>query len=275
MSQPSKPTLYRKPVSRQPSFSESTSAPPDDYCGPDELFSLGNGGLMNGKSIGFLRLKSHTPTSHEIAATPVLATVTRVIDEWLFRPCAGSQQIPFIGIEKKSWPFCVRPDGQEQAAATQEKWPAYQEEEGRVPGDGPFRQPGAATSCSRVWVYALQLCYSLLDRRGSRWVILKQSIELCASLLDFTSSPKTGGSTDTAAKSHFILTGLSVIVSQDQFQVCGGQEMSRSADALACHFGQHASLDFAGLDRDEHIAYLCLHRGHAFLLTLLGTPAVP
>jgi len=49
---------------------------------------------MNGKNIGFLRLKSHAPSSHEIAATPALASVTRIIDEWLlleyacvFLPC--------------------------------------------------------------------------------------------------------------------------------------------------------------------------------------------
>jgi hypothetical protein len=52
---------------------------------------------MNGKSIGFLRLKSHAPTSHEIAATPALATVTRIIDGWLlleyacvFLPCKAA-----------------------------------------------------------------------------------------------------------------------------------------------------------------------------------------
>jgi len=67
---------------------------PDDYWGPDEVFSLVKGGLMNGKSIGFLRLKSHAPSSHEIGATPELAGVSRIIDEWLlleyacvFLPC--------------------------------------------------------------------------------------------------------------------------------------------------------------------------------------------
>jgi hypothetical protein len=69
---------------------------PDDYWSPDEVFSLIKGGLMNGKSIGFLRLtsKSRAPSSREIAATPALATVTRIIDEWLlleyacvFLPC--------------------------------------------------------------------------------------------------------------------------------------------------------------------------------------------
>ncbi len=67
---------------------------PEDYWGPDEVYALVKAGLMNGKSIGFLRLKSHAPSSHEIAARPELAGVTRIIDEWLlleyacvFLPC--------------------------------------------------------------------------------------------------------------------------------------------------------------------------------------------
>jgi hypothetical protein len=67
---------------------------PADYWGPDEVFALVKEGLMNGKSIGFIRLKSHAPSSHEIAALPELADVTRIIDEWLlleyacvFLPC--------------------------------------------------------------------------------------------------------------------------------------------------------------------------------------------
>jgi hypothetical protein len=56
---------------------------PGDYWGPDEIFTLIKNGLMNGKSIGFLRLKSHPPSSHEIAAAPELAGVGRIIDEWL------------------------------------------------------------------------------------------------------------------------------------------------------------------------------------------------
>jgi hypothetical protein len=38
---------------------------------------------MQGKSVGFLRLKSHAPSSHEIAANPAMAQLSRVIDEWL------------------------------------------------------------------------------------------------------------------------------------------------------------------------------------------------
>jgi hypothetical protein len=50
---------------------------------PDTVFTLIQSGLMQGKSIGFLRLKSHCPSSHEIAALPELADVSRIIDEWL------------------------------------------------------------------------------------------------------------------------------------------------------------------------------------------------
>jgi hypothetical protein len=56
----------------------------DDCWPPDAAFSLVKAGLLNGKSVGFIRLKSHAPTSHEIAAKPDLfANVTRIIDEWL------------------------------------------------------------------------------------------------------------------------------------------------------------------------------------------------
>jgi hypothetical protein len=71
---------------------------PDGWPGadwpPDTAFALVQAGLLKGKSIGFLRLKSHAPTSHEIAADPAMADVRRVIDEWLlieyactFLPC--------------------------------------------------------------------------------------------------------------------------------------------------------------------------------------------
>jgi len=62
-------------------------ARPNDWteeCWPaDTAFSLIKAGLLQGKSVGFLRLKSHAPSSHEIAAKPELATVGRIIDEWL------------------------------------------------------------------------------------------------------------------------------------------------------------------------------------------------
>jgi hypothetical protein len=65
-----------------------------DAWPPDQVFALIQAGLLQGKSIGFLRLKSHAPSSHEIAARPELAQVSRIIDEWLlleyactFLPC--------------------------------------------------------------------------------------------------------------------------------------------------------------------------------------------
>jgi hypothetical protein len=61
--------------------------PPDwtEECWPpDAAYSLVKAGLMNGKSIGFIVLKSHAPSSHEIAAKPDLfGNVRCVIDEWL------------------------------------------------------------------------------------------------------------------------------------------------------------------------------------------------
>lgn len=66
----------------------------DPLWPPDQVFALIQAGLLQGKSIGFLRLKSHAPSSHEIAARPELAQVSRIIDEWLlleyactFLPC--------------------------------------------------------------------------------------------------------------------------------------------------------------------------------------------
>jgi hypothetical protein len=50
---------------------------------PDSVLALIQAGMLQGKSIGFIRLKSHAPSSHEIAATPALAQVSRIIDEWL------------------------------------------------------------------------------------------------------------------------------------------------------------------------------------------------
>jgi hypothetical protein len=50
---------------------------------PDTALTLIQAGMMQGKSVGFIRLKSHAPSSHEIAADPAMAKVSRVIDEWL------------------------------------------------------------------------------------------------------------------------------------------------------------------------------------------------
>jgi hypothetical protein len=57
--------------------------PPEQAWQPDLIFGLIKAGLLQGKSIGFLRLKSHSPTRDEIAANPGLTSVTRIIDEWL------------------------------------------------------------------------------------------------------------------------------------------------------------------------------------------------
>jgi hypothetical protein len=60
---------------------------PESWTGedwmPDTVLALIQAGLMQGKSVGFIRLKSHAPSSHEIAADPAMAKVSRVIDEWL------------------------------------------------------------------------------------------------------------------------------------------------------------------------------------------------
>jgi hypothetical protein len=59
---------------------------PDSWTGddwmPDTVLALIQAGMMQGKSVGFIRLKSHSPSSHEIAADPDMAKVFRVIDEW-------------------------------------------------------------------------------------------------------------------------------------------------------------------------------------------------
>jgi hypothetical protein len=47
------------------------------------VLTLIQAGLLQGKSVGFVRLKSHAPSSHEIAANADMAKVSRVIDEWL------------------------------------------------------------------------------------------------------------------------------------------------------------------------------------------------
>jgi hypothetical protein len=70
---------------------------PQDWTDPwpaDTAFALVKAGLMNGKSIGFLRLKSHAPTAQELRTQPELAGVSRIIDRWLlleyscvFLPC--------------------------------------------------------------------------------------------------------------------------------------------------------------------------------------------
>ena len=46
---------------------------PDGWTGdwmPDTVLALIQAGMLQGKSVGFVRLKSHAPSSHEIAADP-------------------------------------------------------------------------------------------------------------------------------------------------------------------------------------------------------------
>lgn len=50
---------------------------------PDCVFSLIKAGMMMGKSVGFLRIKSHCPTPDDIKKNPELANCYRIIDEWL------------------------------------------------------------------------------------------------------------------------------------------------------------------------------------------------
>jgi hypothetical protein len=57
--------------------------PAGDDWPPDAAFALIKAGLLQGKSVGFVALKSHAPSSHEVAARPGLADVRRIIDEWL------------------------------------------------------------------------------------------------------------------------------------------------------------------------------------------------
>jgi hypothetical protein len=84
-------SLWRKRVKDGPTVGVKAKtqypARPDDWpepdWQPDVVFSLIKAGLLQGKSIGFVRLKSHAPSSQEIAARPELAAVNRIIDEWL------------------------------------------------------------------------------------------------------------------------------------------------------------------------------------------------
>jgi hypothetical protein len=60
---------------------------PDAWTGdnwmPDTVLALIQAAMLQGTSVGLTRLKSHGPRSHEIAADPDVAKVSRVIDEWL------------------------------------------------------------------------------------------------------------------------------------------------------------------------------------------------
>jgi hypothetical protein len=85
-------SLWRKRVKdgTQSGIKAKTQYPPrpddwpaDDPWYPDKVFTLIKAGLLQGKSIGFVALKKHAPSSHEIAARPELAEVRCIIDEWM------------------------------------------------------------------------------------------------------------------------------------------------------------------------------------------------
>jgi hypothetical protein len=87
----------------------------DDVWPPDQVFTLVQAGLLQGKSIGFLRLKSHAPSSHEIAARPELAQVSRIIDEWLlleyactFLPCNQASLVEAVSKGQLQLPAGLR-----------------------------------------------------------------------------------------------------------------------------------------------------------------------
>jgi len=50
---------------------------------PDEVFMLIQAGLMNGKSVGFIPLKRHSPTEQEVGSNPALKAVRSIVDDWL------------------------------------------------------------------------------------------------------------------------------------------------------------------------------------------------
>lgn len=54
----------------------------DDPWPPDKVFALVQAGMLNGKSVGFLPLKVHTPTDKEMQ-DPALKDCNLIIDEWL------------------------------------------------------------------------------------------------------------------------------------------------------------------------------------------------
>jgi phage head maturation protease len=56
--------------------------PDSEIWHSDAAWSLVKSGLMGGKSIGFITLKSHSPTEEEVKKRPELAKVRRIVDAW-------------------------------------------------------------------------------------------------------------------------------------------------------------------------------------------------
>ncbi len=101
---------------------------PDAWTGdwmPDTVLALIQAGMLQGKSVGFIRLKAHTPSSHEIAADPAMAQVRRVIDEWLLIEYACTflpmNQAALVEAVSKSG---VRPEALAQLGVTLPATPA-------------------------------------------------------------------------------------------------------------------------------------------------------
>jgi hypothetical protein len=85
-------SLWRKRVSDGPrvGIKAKTQYPPrpaawpaDNAWPPDQVLALIQAGLLQGKSIGFLPLKVHTPDEQEIKKNDWPGDVRLVIDEWL------------------------------------------------------------------------------------------------------------------------------------------------------------------------------------------------
>lgn len=72
-------TVYPRKPDSWPKDDEGRDAP----WPPDKVLSLVQAQMLNGKSIGFLPLKAHSPSSHEIAGNPAMAKVDRIYDEVL------------------------------------------------------------------------------------------------------------------------------------------------------------------------------------------------
>jgi hypothetical protein len=104
--------------------------PADQEWRPDTTLSLIQSGLLNGKSIGFLPLKSREPTDRERESRPGWARVQRVIEEWLlleyaccYFPCQQNALVEDVakglpddflkalGVAIKSSPTPGRPEG--------------------------------------------------------------------------------------------------------------------------------------------------------------------
>jgi hypothetical protein len=72
----------------------------DDWM-PDTVLALIQPGMMQGKSVGFIRLKSHGPSSHAVAADPAMAKVSRFNGD-------GRRIWPCLATRTPAWAPAVR-----------------------------------------------------------------------------------------------------------------------------------------------------------------------